>query len=543
MIKKCKQEEQSHNHPTTTVSQGTDLELSVSRVVVDEQIKKIQTKVQEIINTEKSQYNISEKEKNNLKSQDVLAGLNNGEDGDADLFIYYNRNKLLYDHSSASWYVWKNSLWILDELNQHLVSFDPVIDIYAQEIRFQTDKLIKSANDRDSNAEQRAKKNIKELSSRIKKLQTLNRKKNILKLAISGENSLGISGKEWDSHNDLLPCENGIVDLKTGDFRENTPEDYIKSIAPTIYKSLEIPAPNFLNAINEIFDKNKALIFFVQKLLGSSISGSITEHIIPIFWGKGRNGKGTILELLKAVLGPLAGPIPSEMLLKQQNSRSSAGASPDILSLKGKRLVWASETEEGRYIDVSKLKWLSGGDTLIARGVYAKNFIEFTPTHTLFVLTNHKPHIPNNEYAMWQRILLIPFELSFVDNPQKQNERKRDPYLKDKLLKEKSGILSWLIKGYLAWQREGLNPPTVVVQQTNQYKEDEDSIQTFIKECCIKENNSRTSFKDLFAAYKNWCSDNELTTETYKKFGSELTKKFEKVNTGVIVYKGISLQK
>ena len=312
MIKKCKQEEQSHNHPTTTVSQGTDLELSVSRVVVDEQIKKIQTKVQEIINTEKSQYNISEKEKNNLKSQDVLAGLNNGEDGDADLFIYYNRNKLLYDHSSASWYVWKNSLWILDELNQHLVSFDPVIDIYAQEIRFQTDKLIKSANDRDSNAEQRAKKNIKELSSRIKKLQTLNRKKNILKLAISGENSLGISGKEWDSHNDLLPCENGIVDLKTGDFRENTPEDYIKSIAPTIYKSLEIPAPNFLNAINEIFDKNKALIFFVQKLLGSSISGSITEHIIPIFWGKGRNGKGTILELLKAVLGPfvLQGVIP-----------------------------------------------------------------------------------------------------------------------------------------------------------------------------------------------------------------------------------------
>ena len=85
--------------------------------------------------------------------------------------------------------------------------------------------------------------------------------------------------------------------------------------------------------------------------------------------------------------------------------------------MNGYRIAYASETSEGGRLNTAKLKELVGGDTLNARGVYAKRHVEFSPTHTLFLLTNYKPHAPAGDYALWQRIQLIPFILSFVDEP------------------------------------------------------------------------------------------------------------------------------
>jgi putative DNA primase/helicase len=509
-----------------------------------DEILAMQSQVQTIIQAETEEYNIQAKPADKIASSDIMEALKRGEDGDSDLFVFFNKDKLIYDHSSTEWYLWKDERWNLDKKEQRLVSFESLINIYAQEINNQTAIQITAIKAEDSNAERKSKNIIKDLSNRIKKLHTVNRKKNILKLASSGENSLGIIGDEWDKHNNLLACANGVIDLKTGVFRKNTPQDYFKSIAPVKFESLDTPAPAFVKFLRGSLNNNQKLIDFIQRLFGSAISGSVIEHRIPVFWGEnGRNGKGTLIEVNKKVLGNLASPIPAEMLLKQANSRSSAGASPDIILLKGKRLVWASETEEGRQIDVSKIKWLSGGDTLVGRGVWDKYFSEFDPTHSLFILTNHRPHIPAGENAIWQRIFLIPFEISFVDDPKKSYERKRDPHLKEKLLKEKSGILSWLIRGHIAWQREGLNPPDIVIQHTHQYKEDENSIKVFIKERCIEDINGEIYFKDLFAEYKNWCVDNDLKPETQRKLGTYLTRKFDKLNKGTIVYKGISLQK
>ena len=508
-----------------------------------DEISKIQEQVNEKIENEKAEYNISEIQRDQLTSTDILTALNNGENGDAVLFIYLNKDKLIYDHNSGCWYVWKDERWHLDQINQHIVSFEPVIEIYVKEINNQNALQIQAVKAENSDAKSKIERIRKQFFDRIKKLHKLNRRKNILKLAAAGENSLGISGEEWDSQKNILACENGVFDLKTGKFRKNKPEDYIKAIAPVEFLGLDAPAPNFIKFLNTSLSNCKELVDFVQRLFGSAISGSVIEHRIYMFWGdNGRNGKGTLLEVLKSVLGPLVCPIPSELLMKQKNSRSSAGAAPDILNLKGKRIVWASETEEGRHINVSKLKWLSGGDTLTARGVYDKHYTEFSPTHTLFLLTNHKPHIPENENSMWQRVILIPFELSFVDNPKKPNERKRDPHLKEKLLKEKSGILAWLIKGYFKYQRDGLNPPDIIFHQINQYKKDEDSVQTFIKECCIKDEDSFTNSTDLYKAYKEYCKDQDLIIDSHTKFGSKMSETFSKGNNGKIYYKGISLQ-
>ena len=107
-------------------------------------------------------------------------------------------------------------------------------------------------------------KNRKALLDRIKKLRQVNWRKNVLKLASSGDDSLGISGDEWDSQVDVLPCENGVYSLTTGEFREHIPEDYIKTIAPVEFLGLDVAAPVFNDFINTSLNNNKELIAFVQ---------------------------------------------------------------------------------------------------------------------------------------------------------------------------------------------------------------------------------------------------------------------------------------
>ena len=89
--------------------------------------------------------------------------------------------------------------------------------------------------------------------------------------------------------------------------------------------------------------------------------------------------------------------------------------------------------------------------------------IEFTPTHLIMLLTNHKPHAPADDQAFWDRVILLPFLCRFVENP-KDGEKKRDRDIQDKLKAEAPGILAWLVRGYLAWKTEGLNPPESVKQ-------------------------------------------------------------------------------
>ena len=150
----------------------------------------------------------------------------------------------------------------------------------------------------------------------------------------------------------LLGCSNGVIDLTSGEHRPGRPTDYIKTFAPTPWLGLDAPAPLWAQFLAEIFAGDQELISYIQRLLGYGITGKTTEHILPIFYGPhGRNGKGTLLETVGRVLGEIAGPIEAEMLLLQTHPRQGGAPTSDIMALRGRRLVWASETGEGRHLD------------------------------------------------------------------------------------------------------------------------------------------------------------------------------------------------
>jgi len=267
-----------------------------------------------------------------------------------------------------------------------------------------------------------------------------------------------------------------------------------------------------------------------------------TEHRVPIFHGDGRNGKTTETQAVAAVLGDYAGVADPELLLAQGRNRQSGSATSDIMSLRGKRLISCSETEQGRHFNASKFKWLSGGNTLTGRDLYGRDQVTFPPTHKVILDTNHRPHVDADDYAFWQRVILIPFTRAFVPFPALEHEKLADPNLPEKLKEEASGILAWMVRGCLSWQNDGLPMPSKAKEATSEYRADEDTIGQFIDDRCQTGESYRIKASILYQNYEKWAREQGFHPLNSKNFGTKIKAKFDsyKDRTGVF-YVGLSV--
>jgi putative DNA primase/helicase len=458
-----------------------------------------------------------------LDSKFLLSCLSEEEYGDAKLLARLYDGKLCYDHAEKAWYVWGGHAWYRDQtlLIRHLIA--------GQVAR----QYLLLAADSDGMT---PKSQIELLTKRAIKLRTLNRCNNIASFA---QSFLGITGEEWDRNPWLLGVANGVLDLRSGKLRPGQPGDYIRTVIPTIWRGIDEPAPRFEQFIGEIFDNNQQIGAFVQRLLGYGITGLTVEHIFPVLYGeKGRNGKDTLLETLKAVLGDCADTVSTDVLLAQSGR---GNAQPHLVDLMGKRLVWASETSVNARLNEAQVKLITGGGTVKTRPLYG-NMIEFDPTHLVLLITNHKPRANADDDALWNRIVLLPFTLRFVANPAAADERQRDPHLRQKLTRERSGILAWLIRGCLAWQQQGLAIPDEVRASTDEYRNEEDLINQFIEENCLVGPQAECAAKDLYQSYRDWAEDMGMNPMGNNSFGRRIGKRFERKRTNrAFSYIGIGL--
>jgi len=480
-----------------------------------------------------------------FSSKQILDCLSKNEAGDAELFIELNRGRLAYDHSAGLWFTWAGHHWEPDTTEQALSRVGEVAGSYLAEMKRQAWARIGAEKAGQTKQADAAEKLENALSRRARELHTVRRRQDVLHLARAGADTLGISGDEWDRDPMSLAVQNGVVDLRTGAFRDGKPEDYFKTYAPTPWEGRNAPCPTWEAFLESTFDGDGDLVAFMGRLLGYSITGKTTEAVLPILWGSGRNGKTVLLQGIADALGnDLTGPLEGEMLLESHFKRPSGGPSSDLLHLRGKRLTWLSETNENRRLNAGKVKLLTGGDLITGRAPYAARQITFTPTHKIFLCTNHRPKADAQDMALWHRVLLIPFGMAFVPNPDpnKPNERLADLDLPEKLRAEQSGILAWLVQGCLEWQRQGLNPPESVRAATNEYRDGEDTLKTFLQDRCTERPGQTVRADAFFKAYQVWVEGSGDKPVNSTKFGRYMGALFDftKDRTGKF-YIGVGL--
>ena len=357
---------------------------------------------------------------------------------------------------------------------------------------------------------------------------------------------MSIKGTEVDQSPWLLPCENGVINLKTGELEQGRREDYLIKSSPVAFpdKGIRVDMSEWEEILLQIFSDNQNLVDFLRHLCGYLLVGKVLEAVFVVMIGRGRNGKSLLIETLSKILGPLAGPIRSEMLLDQFRTVSSSAPSPDIMALRGLRMAYASETDDGCKISLSKVKWLTGNDKLKARNPNDKYEVSFFPSHTLILLTNNKPHASAEDFAFWERMTVIPFKKSFVTRePKNENEFRADPQLGKKLEKIMPQILAWMVKGCIEWQQAGrLIRPAIVKQAVDNYQRDEDSIGDFIDECCVVGPGYKVTAASIYTEFDIWWQKNVSKRVPLKKwFGQRLGKRFDRVKKGTIWYHGIGL--
>ncbi|MCK9275219.1 MAG: phage/plasmid primase, P4 family [Syntrophales bacterium] len=482
-------------------------------------------------------------EKSPITPASIEQCLFRNELGDGELYAELHRGRHIYNVNEKEYFTWDGHNWKRDILGNALNGVEAVSEEYLLLASHLEAKLKKVIKGEEPGNEESLQNKIDAAYKRVKKLRSLKGRNACLEFASTGVDSLAVDGAKFDSDPWLLGCENGVTDLQTGVFGNGRAEDMITKHSPVVFKGLDEPAPLWEKTLLEIFNDDKDLVSFIQRLLGYCITGSTKAQVFAVFYGVGRNGKTLIVDTLMHVMGPLAAPIPSEMLL-DQTRRASGGPSPDIMALKGLRLAVASESDEGRRFSPSRVKWLTGRDELAGRNPHDKRFTYFKPTHKLILLTNDKPQAPAMDFAFWERVILVPFTQSFVDRELREShEHRADPDLFEKLKREAAGILAWLVWGCLEWQARGLDPPRSVTEATSEYRRDEDLIGDFVEECCIIEPGATGRAGDLFERFEEWYLSNVgKKVPSQHWLGKQLRKRFEKVrHNGRVVYKGVDV--
>jgi len=324
------------------------------------------------------------------------------------------------------------------------------------------------------------------------------------------EDGVSITFKELDANLWLFNTQNGTVDLRTGHFREHRREDLLTQAVPYDYKP-GTKCPLWEKFLFRVCGGDLGLMSYLQRVVGYSLTGSVTAQALFFLYGLGNNGKSTFLGIIRKLTGPYGWKINTDLFMVKNHAQ--AGHNEGLANLAGKRFVCASEIEDGKRLAVSLLKDLTGGENIRASRKH-EHEIEFAPTQKYWLSGNHKPVVTDTTLSTWRRLKLIPFTVTIPDS-------EVDKDLPEKLEAELPGILNWARDGCLEWQRNGLQEPKSVKDATGLYRRDQDILAEFLEDY-IPDPKAQTPKGELAKAYKAWCEANKEEAITQKMFKDRL---------------------
>ena len=416
-------------------------------------------------------------------------------------------NDLKYNHDIKSWLRWSGNVWEVDKdrkvqqiiegnsevLNKIIASYDKMI------LDTEGDQELKSANIKMKHT----RADVKKLYNRLRSSKGVASVDELLQ----NRECFVTRQDNYDKDDWLINTKDCVYKL---DDDENPIHEHDKKLLCTKIMNLEInsenaqkPPETWLKFLNDISNGRQDWIDYLQKVLGYCLTGDTSEQKIFFFYGDGANGKSTLCNVVRDIFGNYAKSVRPTIIANNNKNDNVDQANSELASLPNIRLALAEEGSQGVSLDEATVKQITGGTEISTRKLYADTF-QFKPKFKLIMCTNHKPRISGNDYGIWRRVILIPFDRIF-------KEEEKDKTLADKLKKEYPQILNWIINGFYAWQSDGLDDkPKCVQDAISEYKDDENPLSDFTAICLKLDAEKEVKSGDLWKAYDLFCADEQI---------------------------------
>lgn len=430
--------------------------------------------------------------------------------GNARRLVKKHGENIRFSHDAGKWFCWDGRRWAMDETGEIFRNAKTVVD-----------DMLKSAVTMRKSAEKSSDEAAVELAKVFERHAVSSGNHQRIKAMIAqarSEPRVTILAGNLDANAWLFNCANGTINLHTGELRPHNRDDLISKISEVAYNP-DAACPMWEKFIADIFQGDEELICFVQSAAGYTLTGDTREQVFFILHGCGSNGKSTFVGALRDIFGNYETKTSTDTLIEKNNSNNSN----DVAALRGARFVSTIETSAGRRLAEALVKELTGQDAVTARFLY-KEYFTFMPVFKLWLACNHVPVIQGQDHGIWRRVRLVPFGVQFQDAEEPRGPYK-DKALPEKLKAESEGILMWLVRGCLDWQKNGLPAAKAVKTATGKLQQDMDVLGGFLAECCVFERQAFVTAKDLYSAYCRWAEDNGEKPLSQRWFGLRLSER------------------
>ncbi len=416
-------------------------------------------------------------------------GLNGSHFNISKILCYLYKNTFRVDSTkNTEWYYYQDYKWV-KSLKIYSVITDVLVSNYI---------LFKDKN------------NEKNINKLIFNLQTNSFKNSVLNESVYQFKQIEPEFiNKLDANPYLMGFTNGVFDFKNCQFRKIQPIDYLSLNCNFDYKEHDEKSNDFnemFSFLQTIITNNKVLEYLLN-VLAKSLVGIPDEKFYILTGLSGANGKSTLINFLEYSLGDYI--TTADITLLTTKKTGSSNATPDIIRLKGKRIITFGEPEYGDTLKTSLIKSFSGGDSIIARELY-KAPVSFKIQGSMFMCCNDLPNISSIDGGTFRRLRVIEFKSRFVDNPHKRNEFKIDPTIKDKIKNWAPLMISFLINLYIKNKDKPLEEPEDVLLATNRYKTDNDKFNDYFSECLVENNDNFETLKTIYNHFCRWYLENSI---------------------------------
>jgi len=438
--------------------------------------------------------------------------------------IYCNPPRIKFC-SPKTYYFWDGYVWKEDETSgkiQYLIT-KTLIEVFKY---FINRLKLNKQSDKESCVTFNSDYNdilLKKSDEISKKISTLKESPSILK-------SLIVDTCD-DKFRDLvnitpnhLAIKQGLINLKTGDIRQITPNDRITKRIELDYDPSEDYTlfDTFIKDITS--DENgprPELYNYFKWFIGYCIQGEpICKKFFVLYGPHGNNGKSILCDIILNVMSHYATTMDQSIVFFK-GSKLPGSANPELMVLKNKYIGIITDTDaDSRLNDGLMKKLTSGGDKISARALY-ENQTDFETTFVPIIASNHRFRINADDNAMMIRLVTLPFVLSFVNDPKKSYERKGNNNIKKELLENKKAILKWFIEaGHFYHENKDMPLPECVLKENEEYYIQMNTAQRFIRDYLIPSEEEKT-LEDIYLSYVDF-----VDLEGGKKYSKNLFKKY-----------------